>query len=234
MKQGFLPVALGLCALVTFSTEAASQDASSLRTVEFSADASRAAPNDLVVAGLYVERSGADPAALAREVNRALAAALDTARAQAGVKTQSAGTSTWPIYGKEGRGRIEGWRMRSELRLEGRDVGVMSDLIGRLQSSLALSHVTMQPAPDTRRRAADEATVDAIRAFEQRAALVAGALGKRFRLHQISIAESGSPAPIYPRMRAAPAMMAEAAPAPLEGGESQIGVTVSGRIELLD
>jgi predicted secreted protein len=223
-----------LSALAAFNLHAADTQGSELRTVEFSTEASRAAPNDLVVAGLYVERSGGDPAALAREVNRAVAAALETARAYGSVKTQSAGTSTWPVYGKEGRGRIDAWRMRSEIRLESREVGAMSELIGKLQSSLALSHVTMQPAPDTRRKAADEATVDAIRAFEQRAGLIAGALGKRYRLHQMSIAESGSHPPIYARMRAAPAMMAEAAPAPLEGGESLVGVTITGRIEILE
>jgi predicted secreted protein len=36
-----------------------------------------------------------------------------------------------------------------------------------------------------------------------------------------------------PRMRAA-AMSAEVASAPLEGGESQVSVHVSGRIELVD
>ncbi|ATE59563.1 SIMPL domain-containing protein [Thauera sinica] len=221
------------CTLLAFPLSAAAADAPA-RTVEFTAEASRAAPNDLVVAVLYAERSGADAAALAREVNRVIAAALDTARAYANVKTQTAGTSTWPVYGKEGRGRIESWRMRAEIRLEGREVGAVSELIGKLQSTLALAQVVMQPAPETRRKAVDEATVDALRAFEKRGELIAGALGKRYRLYQMSISESGMHTPVYARMRAAPAMAADAAPAPLEGGESQVGVSVTGRVELLD
>ncbi|TAH49685.1 MAG: DUF541 domain-containing protein [Betaproteobacteria bacterium] len=234
MKLRIRILAGALCAVLAAPFPAGAADAAEIRSVEFSAEASRSAPNDLVVAMLYAERSGADAAALAREVNRTIAGALDTARGYASVKTQSAGTSTWPVYGKDGRGRIESWRMRAEIRLEGRDVGAISELIGKLQSTLALGQVVMQPAPDTRRKAAEEATVDALRAFEKRAELIAGTLGRRYRLHQMSIAESGAHPPILARMRAAPAMAAEAMAAPMEGGESQVGVSVTGRIELLD
>lgn len=201
-------------------------------TAELSAEASRPAPNDLVVARLYVEASGSDNAAIARQVNRSIATALETARSYTSIKTQSAGTSTWPVYGKSG-GKIEAWRMRSEIQIESRDSAAISELIGTLQNTLAVSQISMQPAPETRRKAADEATVDAIRAFEQRAALISQAMGKRYRIHRIAISESGHQMPIYAKMRAAP-MMAEAAPAPLEGGDSTISVNVSGSIELLD
>lgn len=200
--------------------------------IEFSVDAQRPAPNDQVIAIMYVEQAGADAAALARGVNRAVTAAMETARAHPSVKLQSAGTSTWPNYGKGSGTRIEGWRMRSELRLESRDVAAMSELIGKLQSSLGLAQVTLQPAPDTRRAAADEATIDAIRAFERKAGVVASALGKRYRIRQLNLGESGAP-PAYARMRMS-ATMAEAAPAPLEGGESLVSVTASGSIELTD
>ncbi len=45
-------------------------------TIELSAEASQAAANDLVTAVLYAERNGPNPAAVAREVNRDIAAAL--------------------------------------------------------------------------------------------------------------------------------------------------------------
>lgn len=205
---------------------------SELPVVDLSAEASLAAANDLFVASLYVERDGRDPAALADEVNREIAAALATARERKEVKVQSDGTQTWPIHGKEGR-RIEGWRMRSAIRLESRDAGALSALIGALQSRLALAHIGMQPAPETRRKIADEAMVAAIRNFEERAGVIAGALGKRYRMRQLSVSEAGG-APVYARMRSAPAMMAEASPAPIEAGETLVNVSVSGSIELID
>ncbi|MFT3758605.1 SIMPL domain-containing protein [Thauera sp.] len=211
------------------------QDASRRQTIEFSANASQAAPNDLGIATLYVESNGKDAAALAKEINQRIAKALDLARGFASVKAQSGGVSTWPVYAKNGQGKIESWRMRSEIRIESRDLGALSELIGRLQSDLALSGVAIQPAPETRRKAEEEATVSAIQAFEQRAALIARTLGKQYRIVHMSIGDSGGLPPIRYRMQAS-AMMADAAhaPAPLEGGESELAVSINGRIELLD
>lgn len=227
-------VSLALALAFAGSALAAEATPAAAQTIEFATESSQPAANDLAVAMLYAEHSDADAAALAREVNRRIATALETARGHAEVKAQSAGASTWPIYDKDGQGRITAWRMRSEIRLESRNLAAMSALIGELQTSLALAQVSMQPAPETRRKAADEATVAAIRSFEQRAALVAATFGKRYRIRHLSIGDSGVQPPPYPRLRAAPAMMAEAAPAPLEGGESEVGVNVSGRIELID
>lgn len=228
-----LALLLGAALIGTAPLHAAEPDAApQATTVELSAEASQSAPNDLATAVLYAERNGPNPAAVAREVNRDIAAALEIARARADIKVQSGNTSTWPVYAQDGKGRITAWRMRSEIQLESRNLAAMSELVGELQSSLALGHIAMQPAPETRRKAVDEATVGALRAFEQRAALIAGALGKKHRIAHLAIGDSGFQPPM-PRMRAA-AMAAEVASAPLEGGESQISVHVSGRIELTD
>ena len=226
------PLIAVLLALTMIGAHAGEEETSRIRTAELSADASRPAPNDLAIAQLYAEQSGPDAAAVARQVNRNIASAIETARSYQDIKVQSAGTSTWPVYAKTG-GRIEAWRMRSEIRLETRNTAALSELVGKLQASLAVSNISMQPAEETRRKAADEATVDAIRAFEQRAALIASTLGKNYRIHRLNISESGARPPIYAKMRTS-AMMAEAAPAPMEGGESDISVSVNGSIELLD
>ena len=221
---------VALFMMSTLTAQAAEPEV--VRTVELSAEASTPAANDLGVATLFVEQTQTDAAALAREINRAIAAALETSRAYADIKTQSAGTSTWPVYAKGG-GRIDAWRMRSEIRLESRNSTSLSALIGKLQESLSVSQISMQPAPETRRKAADDAMVTALRNFEQRAELIASTLGRRYRIHRLNVSESGYRPPIYTRMRST-AMMAEAAPAPVEGGESDVSVTVSGAIELLD
>ncbi|MCB1945553.1 MAG: cyclic nucleotide-binding protein, partial [Thauera sp.] len=63
--------------------------------------------------------------------------------------------------------------------------------------------------------------------------LIADTLGRRYRIAHLAVGDHGLQPPPMPRMRAA-VMAAEAAPAPLEGGESRVSVHVSGRIELLD
>jgi len=201
-------------------------------TVDLAAEASRPAINDQVQAVVYSEAQGSNPAELARRVNQEIAAGLKLIRGKQGVSVKSGNQSTFPVYGRDQK--IESWRMRSELILESRDQGAVSELLGELQQRrLAVGHVTQMPSPETRRKVEDEATRDAIKAFQGRAEVIAGALGKKWKIKQLSVSQQGSVMPM-PVFRAAKAMMAEAMPAPLEAGESQLTTTVNGQIELLD
>lgn len=197
--------------------------------VDLSAEASRPAVNDLVHVTVSAEATGTTPGELSRQVNNLIADALKTARAYPGVKTQSGGTSTYPIYSKGGK--IEAWSMRSELSLESGDSAALSELLGKLQTSLAVSNLVLQPSPETRKKAENEAMLDAITAFKARAGVIADALGKPYRIKQLSVNTSGRF--VQPMFRAAAkAMAADAAPMPMEAGESQVSATVSGQIEL--
>ena len=222
-----MATALGIGAPAT-----AAEAADAAPTVDLSAEAARQAPNDVAMANAYFEAADADPAALSKRVNAAIAAALEQARPYSGVKTSTSGVSTYPVYGKDGR-KFESWRMRSEIQLESRDLPALSELLGKLQTTLAVSRLVLQPAPETRKSTADLAATDAIRAFEARAASIAGTLGRKYRIRHLSVAYGGHAQPVYPMMRTA-ALSAEAAPAPIEAGQTEVTVTVSGTIELTD
>jgi predicted secreted protein len=196
--------------------------------VELTAEASRPAANDLVRATVSAEAAGTTPGELSRQVNGLIAEALKSARAYPAIRTQSGGTSTYPVYAKSGK--IESWRMRSELVLESPDTAALSELLGKLQLSLGVANLTLQPSPETRKKVEDQAVIDAIAAFKARAGVVAEALGKTYRIKQLTVNTSGRIA--QPMYRAAKAMSVEAAPMPMEAGESQISATVSGQIEL--
>ena len=143
-------------------------------------------------------------------------------------------SNTVPVYSKNNR-TIESWRMRSELLLESRDATALSELLGKLQSTLTVGSLYFSPAPDTLRKIDDETAMDALAVFQQKAARYAAALGKLYRIVTINIGSNGvSPAPTrYDNMRMKLAVSA-AAPMPTEAGESQIVVNVNGQIELLD
>jgi len=200
--------------------------------IELAAEASRPAANDMVRASIYSESTGSNPAELARRVNQEIAEALKVIRDKPAVSVKSGQQSTYPVYGKEQK--IESWRMRSELILESKELATASELIGKLQQMrLALGSVSQMPSPGTRRQVEDETTRDAIRAFQSRAAVAADQLGKTWRIKQLNIQQGGSaPMPIMRASRGA--MPADAAPAPLEAGESQVTTTISGQIELAD
>ncbi len=201
-------------------------------TVDLAAEAARPAVNDQVRAVVYSEVQGSNPADLARRVNQEIAGGLQLIRGKAGVTVKSGNQSTYPVYGRDQK--IESWRMRSELVIESRDLGAVSELLGELQQRrLAVAQVSQMPSPETRRQVEDEATRDAIKAFQSRAEVVAGALGKKWKIKQLSVSQQGGAMPM-PVFRAAKAMMAEAMPAPLDAGESLLTTTVSGQIELLD
>lgn len=197
--------------------------------VELSAEASRPAVNDLAQASVYAELSGPTIADLSRQINAQITDALKVAKTYPGIKTQSGSVSTYPNYSKQGK--IESWRMRSELTLESGDTAALSELLGKLQSTLAVSHIAMQPSPETRKKAENEAVLEALSAFRARAKLIADALGKPYQIKQLTVNTSGRT--IQPMYRAAPkAMLAETSAIPLEAGESQVSANVSGQIEV--
>jgi predicted secreted protein len=201
-------------------------------TIDLSAEASRAAPNDLARATVFAEATGSTPGELSKRINSLITDALKTAKGYSNIKTQSGTTNTYPVYAKGGK--IDGWRMRADLTLESGDTSSLSELLGKLQASLGVSGVVMLPSPETRKKAENEAMLDAIAAFKSRAKLLADALGKPYRIKQLSISSSGR-SPVMPMMRATASFSsAEAAPMPMEAGESQISANVSGQIELVD
>lgn len=200
--------------------------------VDLAAEASRPAANDMVRANMFSESTGANPAELARRVNQEVAEALKVIKAKSVVTVKSGHQSTYPIYGKDQK--IENWRMRSELVLESKELATVSELIAQLQQMrLALGSVSQMPSPETRRLVEDETTRDAIRAFQRRAALIAGQLGKTWKIKQLNIQQGGG-APMPMLRMARNAMLAEAAPAPFEAGESLLTTNISGQIELAD
>lgn len=199
--------------------------------VDLSAEASRPAANDMVRASVYSEASGKNPAELAQRVNADISEALKLIRAKAGVSVKSGQQATYPVYSQAQK--IDGWRMRSELVLESRSQGSVSELLGKLQQMrLAVGNVNLLPSPETRRQVEDEATREAIRAFQSRAAVIAEQLGKTWKIKQLNVQQGGGMP--RPMMAARAVMVAEDAPAPLEAGESLVTTNVSGQIELSD
>lgn len=245
MKQQLRALVRALPVILAFSlpVPAMAQSTPAPTTVDLAAEAQRRAPNDLATASAYFEAGGPDAATVATEVNRTIAKALEVARGFPSVAARSGNVSSYPVYAQPGtptvRGQgdvaIEGWRMRAELQLESRDIAAMSDLLGKLQATLAVGSLNMQPAPETRAAVADQAATDAIHAFQARAKSIAATLGKQYRIRHLSINHSGGHMPVQPMMRAM-AMSADAAsaPMPIASGDSEVTVTVSGTIELLD
>ena len=202
--------------------------------VNLSADAARHAPNDQLQASAYVETSGENANDVAKKINAAISEALAVAKGYPTVKVQSSGTQTYPVYGKSGK--LEGWRMRSSIALQSKDHAAFSEAIGRLQKTVAISHLSAAPSPETYRAVESETIVDAIAAFRGRAKVVADALGKGYVIKELNVGAHQRPVPVFAMAKGTMAMTQELAPtpAPIEAGEATVSVTISGKIEISD
>lgn len=227
-----VPWALCVAGVLALLPPASHAEGPTPTTVSLSAEGQDEADNDLAVAGMFAEASDPQAGELARRVNATIATALAKTKKFPDVKVRTGSTQTFPIYGKNGRS-IEAWRMRSDLRLESRNLAALAELVALLQKDLALADVSLQPAPETRKLAQERATRGAIDAFQSRAAMIAQTLGKSYRLRHLDVGTQGSYPPPRPMARLA---MADAAapPIPMEAGTTTLSTTVSGTIELVD
>jgi predicted secreted protein len=199
--------------------------------VDLNAEASRLAPNDLARAQAYIELGDSTPSALAKKVNAVMQSAIASTKPYPSVKVRSGNTSTYPVYGKNGR-TIESWRMRSELLLESKDQAALSELLGKLQTQLAVGQLTLEPSEEAARQAENEAIADGIAAFNARAKIVAESLGKSWRILHMNVNNTSGMPPPRPMVRAKMAMAEAMADMPMEAGESRIAVSISGQIEV--
>ncbi len=199
--------------------------------ISFSAEASQSVSNDLAFATLYAENTDTKSEEAASKVNVAIASALALAKTVPGVKAKTGSTWTTPFYGKDNHA-IEAWRTHSEVVLESRNLGEMGNLLGQMPDGLVVNRISTQPAADTRKKAEDEATLAALNNFQAKAKLIAANFRKYYRIITMNVS-GGIQGPAYPAAVAA-MMKADAAPMPVEGGDSLITIQVNGEIELID
>ena len=200
--------------------------------VDFQVEAAREVTNDLLVATLNADIQDPLPAQVARKLNTALNDALKQAAAFSSVKTSSGNQNTYPVYGKNNQ--ITGWRGHGQIRLESRDFKAAGELIMQLQSTLQLGGVQFAIAPDSRLQIENSLLIEAIKAFQNRAEAIRGAVGaSAYKTVHFSINNSGTP-PHYPvQMMRSAAVMDSSIPAPeFAGGESRMTMQINGTIEL--
>jgi predicted secreted protein len=196
--------------------------------VTVSASSTVTVQNDRLQAWLRAEAENANPAAAASQVNAAIAKALASAKAHPTIKVATAGYSTQQVSDKQKPNR---WRVTQSLSLESGDFTAAATLISRLQDEdgLLLSSMGFSLADKTRRDAEDSVTQLAIKSWQARAQQAAIGLGfSGWRPGHVTV-QTGDGGRAYPMVRAqAMASSAGSAPVAVEGGTTDVSVTVSG------
>jgi len=176
---------------------------------------------------LRAETDNADAGRAASEVNARMARALSQAKSVSGVDARTMGYSSYQISEPN---RPLRWRVSQTLALESGDFVPLSALVSKLQGSegLVLSGLSFSVSPQARRAAEDALTTQAIHNWQQRAQNAARAFGvSDYRTGHVSIQTNdfGRPQPMF---KAAGVGATSVAPVSVEGGTSEVMVTVSG------
>jgi predicted secreted protein len=171
-----------------------------------------------------------DPAKLADKINRDMHWALAQAQQVKAVKVSSGSYQTWPITRKE---VTTGWRGQQDLMLESADTEALSRLAGQLQERLQIKSMNFTVSDD-KRVAVENRLIDlALNAFKERARIVGDNLkAKGYRIVELNVDTSTQRPPMMYQAKMATASMEASDSVAVEGGESEVRITVHGTVEL--
>jgi predicted secreted protein len=221
---------LALLFLLWQSTALAGTEEQRYNLIHLQADRAEKVSNDTMHVTLNTYGEDRDAASLAARINADMAWALQQTGMYKSIRAKTGSYQTWPVE----RDKIltKGWRGQQTLELESTDIELLSKLAGTLQEKLKINSMRFSVSDEQREAAENRLVVEALDAFKERARIVRVNLNASgYRIVDLNIGTSTQHPPIRYQSRMAVADMAESSVA-VEGGESDIRVTVNGRIEL--
>lgn len=224
-------VLLLFCALAASSALRADDDAPlRYNQVRLQAQQSESVSNDTMHVTLNTYAEMQDSSKLAARINQDMDWALAKARQFTDVKVSTGAYQTWPVTRKE---VTSAWRGQQDLILESRVTEALSQLTGQLQEKLKIKSMSFSVS-DEKRIAVENRLIDAsLNAFKERARIVGDNLNARgYRIVDINVGTAAQRPPVMYQARMASMAMEASDSVAVEGGESDVQVTVSGTIEL--
>lgn len=229
------PVLLLVAGLWTASAAQAQLGPIPRDVVQFTATATLEARQDQLSVTLRATREGSDPAVVQQQLKTVLDAALAEARPHAQPGTLEVRTGQFSLYPRSNRdGRISAWQGTAELILSGSDLERIAALSGRIQN-MSVAQTAFGLSREQREKLEQQAQAQAIERFRTRAGEIARGFGfNTYSLREININSQDLGAQVRPRFMAmeAKASMAADAPLPVEAGQAQVQVIVSGSVQL--
>ncbi|KAI3594708.1 hypothetical protein D9X30_0025 [Cupriavidus sp. U2] len=231
MKKLLVASLLGTAAAVASAQTVAVPQPSGV--LSLSAEAVTEVPTDVVTLVLATEQEGPEPSAISNALSSRTQAALTQAKRVSGVEAQSGGFTIHPNTDRNGK--ISTWRGRSEIILKSKDFAAVSKLAGELANHMQVQNVGFSLSREARRAAEQKLADQAVAAFRDKAQATTKLFGfSSFTIREVSVNESGGVMPPVPRMYAAKAMSADAGtPIPVEGGKTQVTVSVNGSVQMV-
>jgi len=201
--------------------------------VQLEAQASEQVGNDILQVTLTTYGEHHELSKLAAQINADMEWALGRAKVHAKVKIATGSYQTFPLTSKDGRSTT-GWRGQQSLHLESREITELGELAGELQEKLRITGMQFTVS-DARRNAVENRLIErALDAFKARARIVADNLQARdYRIVAININTSSRQPPVMYRQKMAMGVLEADSAVAVEGGESEVQVSVNGSVELV-
>lgn len=202
--------------------------------VNLSASGHLEVPQDWLTVVLNTTREGSDPATVQNQLKQAVDAALAVAQPQARAQQLEVRTGNMRLFPRySSGGRISGWTGQAEVILEGRDLGAVSAVAGRVQT-LTVASMGFSLSREARLALESQVQAQAIERFRARATEIAKGFGfTGYSLRDISISSADMPDRPVPRMMAMEAKAAASdAAIPVAAGTATVSITVSGAIQM--
>ena len=202
--------------------------------VSLSSSATVQVPNDWITVQFSTSREGVDAnavqAALKEALGTAMAQARQVAKPDGHVEVQGGGFSLQPRFNN--KGVVNGWSGTTSLVVQGRDMGTIAELAGRVQS-MTVGSLDYSVSREAREKVEGEVAAQAIARFRAQAADYARAFGyATFTVREANVnVDTGQPQPRPFRMKAAMASSVGDA-LPVEAGSGSVTANVNGSVQL--
>ena len=202
--------------------------------VSFNSSATVQVPNDWISVQFTTTREGVDAGAVQAALKEALAAALAQARQVAKpdghVEVQGGGFSLQPRF--NAKGLVNGWTGTTALWVQGRDLGTIAELAGRVQA-MTVGSLDYSVSREAREKVEGELAAQAIARFRAKAGDYAKAFGyTTFTVRDANVnIDNGQPAP-RPFLRKAAMAAVSGDSLPVEAGSGTVTANVNGSVQL--
>ncbi len=202
--------------------------------VSLNSSATVQVPNDWMTVEFTTTKEGPDASSVQAALKEALAGTLalakQVAKPDGHVEVQGGGFSLQPRYNS--KGLINGWTGTTSLVVQGRDMGTIAELAGRIQA-MTVGSLDYSVSREAREKVEGEVAAQAIARFRAKAADYAKAFGyATFTVREANVnIDNGQPTPRPFMMRAKIASSVSDA-LPVEAGSGSLTVNVNGSVQL--
>ena len=236
MNKNVLVLVLAAClpALAAAQPAVAPMQKDPEGVVSLNSSATVQVPNDWIAVQFSTTREGTDAAtvqaALKEALGTALAQARQVAKPDGHVEVQGGGFSLQPRFNN--KGIVNGWTGTTSHVVQGRVMGTIAELAGKVQS-MTVGSLDYSVSREAREKVEGELAAQAIARFRAKAADYAKAFGYgSFTIREVNVNVDNNQPPRPYGFRAKAMAVSDSAPMPVEAGSGTVTANVNGSVQL--